>query len=130
MSDRPPQENSDQQDALEPLDLEYAQAIVEGAPELERIQKMLPSIPANLVGLIATQPDTFLFGIATTAQAIHDLIGIDILLSAAEVLKNHKDNQVALATVNSAVQLIGLLEALGYLACKNITDRSENAYGE
>jgi hypothetical protein len=112
------------QDELDPLDMDYAAFIVDGAPKLERVQKLLPMIPPGLLALFQKQSNDFLFGAATIAQASHHLAGIEALISAAEVIDKHPDNKEARAMANVAVQLVGVLEALGYLACKELVSRS------
>jgi len=117
--------DSTPQDNLPPLDLEYAQQVVKEAPNLERVQQLLPLIPKELQTLLAAQDNSFLFGVVTMGQALHDLLGKDILLEVAEILKSHEDNQVAVSIASEAVRLIAMMEAIGYLSCKEIVDRGQ-----
>jgi hypothetical protein len=113
------------QDELPPLDLEYAQFIVDNAPELERMKQMLPLVPPQLQKLVASQETAFLYGMVTMGQALHDLLGHDILLEVAEILRSHEDNKVAVGIASEAVRMVAMLEAIGYITCKEITNRAE-----
>jgi len=113
------------QDDVPPLDLEYAQAVVEAAPQLERVQRMLPFIPNALKKLLSAQPEAFLYGMVTMGQALHDLLGKGILNEVAYILEEHSDNQQAVDIASEAVRMIAMMEALGYLTCKEITERAK-----
>ena len=117
-------QSQDENDLI-PLDLEYAQHIVKNAPDLERVQKMLPLVPDEFKQLLGGQQTPFLYGVITMGQALHDLLGRDILLEVAEILKNHEDNQVAIGIASEAVRLIAMLESIGYVTCKEIVKRAE-----
>lgn len=110
---------------LPPLDYEYAEWIVENAPDLERVQKMLPLVPDSLVKLMYAQPDKFLFGMITMGQALHDLIGSDVLLEVAHILENEPENNTAVALGNAAVQMVAMLETIGFIACEEVLNRKE-----
>lgn len=108
-----------------PLDLEYAQEIVKSAPELERIQRMLPLVPNALKKLVRKQPESFLYGMVTMGQALHDLLGKGILNEVAYLIEEHSDNKEAMQIGAEVVELIAMMETLGYLTCKEITDRAQ-----
>lgn len=110
---------------LPALDHEYAEWIVENAPELERVQKMLPLVPESLVELMCAQPDTFLFGMITMGQALHDLIGSDVLLEVAHILENEPENDTAVSLGNAAVKMVAMLETIGFIACEEVLNRKE-----
>jgi len=112
-------------DELPALDHEYAEWIVENAPSLERVQKMLPLVPDSLVDLMYTQPDVFLFGMITMGQALHDLIGGDVLMEVAHVLEYESDNDAAVTVGNAAVQMVAMLETIGFIACEEVMNRKE-----
>jgi hypothetical protein len=110
---------------LPALDHEYAELIVEHAPELERVQRMLPLVPDSLVELMYAQPDEFLFGMVTMGQALHDLIGSDVLLEVAQILEKHSDNTEAVSLGNAAVKMVAILEAINFIACEEVLNRKE-----
>ena len=113
------------QDDVPPLDLEYAKEVVTAAPELERVQRMLPLVPFALKKLLSEQPEAFLYGMVTMGQALHDLLGKGILNEIAYILEEHKDNQQAVDIGSETVGLIAMMETIGYIACKEITKRAE-----
>jgi hypothetical protein len=113
------------QDDVPPLDLEYAQEIVKSAMELERVQRMLPLVPDALKKLMRKQSEPFLYGMVTMGQALHDLLGKGILNEVAFLIEEHSDNEQAMDIGAEVVRLIAMMETLGYLTCKEITDRAK-----
>lgn len=117
--------NYEDVNTLPPLDLDYVRSIATSALELERVQKVLPLVPKELVNLLIKESDDFLFGVVSMGQALHDLMGADILVQVGELLAQHEDNKIAVGIASEAVKMIAIMEAIGYLSCKELTDRDD-----
>jgi hypothetical protein len=71
------------------------------------------------------QPDAFLFGMITMGQALHDLIGSDVLLEVAQILEQEPKNETAIRLGNASVKMVALLETIGFIACEEALNRKE-----
>jgi hypothetical protein len=113
---------------IKPLGIDYARAVVDEAPSLDRVQQMLPHIPSGIAEYFHTQSDDFLFGVSTIVQATHDLIGNTILDDMGKLVEanlGNPDSHGILAVVGDSVKLVAVMETLGFIACQELVARAD-----
>lgn len=108
-----------------PLDIEYARSVVEHAGQLERVQKLLPMLPKDFLDVMRAQSNDFLYGAATLVQAAHDLIGNQVLDDASQLLEHEEENMSAIRMAKAIIGTFGLLEAMGFVGCRELVRRHE-----
>lgn len=84
---------------------------------------MLPLLPEEFVRVVQAQSKDFLYGVATTVQAMHDLIGNDALDHASQLLQGEEENLVAARISKAIIGTFGLMEAMGLVACQELVRR-------
>jgi len=108
------------------MDVDYARSVIEHASKLDRVQKMRALLPPELAKVLSLESNEFLFGVTTLVQAIHDLIGNQLLDDAAKILQEDEENIAALRLAKGLVGTFGLLEAMGLISCEQIVQRHDN----
>ena len=110
-----------------PLNIEYARSVVEHAAKLERVQQLLPLLPKDFLDVMCAQSNDFLYGAATLVQAAHDLIGNQALDDASVLLEQETENVSAIRLAKALIGTFGLLEAMGFVGCKELVRRDEQS---